>query len=877
MRFWPGSWFRWERRKDDLRDELEAHLRIAVKDRMALGESYKEARAEAIREMGNTALLADVTRTTWGWEWLERVVQDVRYAVRGFCRNPTFSLTVVITLMLGIGATTAVFSVVDRILFRKLPYFDSDRLVSVGLIAPIEPQEFMLGGSYYEWQDNQRPFTSLTSEIGVGPCDLTEIHPMRLDCARVEANFLPTLGVAPIAGRNFLANEDTPNGPKAALISYTLWEKRFQRDRGVIGKVIRIDGIPTQVVGVLPKDFEMPRLQDADILLPQALNVAEQRRGNPGHPMWAFARLKPGVSIEQAKAELQPLFDYSLRLAPAPFRKEVHLQVRSLRDRQFQNVYRAAWVLSGLVAAVLLIACANVGSLLMARGASRERELAVRFALGANRLQLARQALIESLILSLTGGTASCLFAAMLMRLFLVLAPNGLPFLSTAHIDLRILEFALAVSLVCAVFFGLVSATQRRGTEALTQRVQLGSRRALLRQWLVTAQIAMSMVLLAGGALLVRSFWNLETQNLGMGVENIVTAAISLGQISYPTAESQMAFFQQLQRNLRYGPGIALLAMSDSLPPGGYHHDQIFAPIRVEGRPPLTSGTGGTVAWRWVTPEYFKALQISIVQGEGFTEEELTSSGHFVVLSRSLANLIFPGQNAIGRQLHLHSGASAADDPMCTVVGVAADVKNGGLAGDEEPEYYRLRQNRPEDWDRSAVVILKTNLPASTAESWVRAQVASLDPTLPVEARTLSEQVGKMADQPRFEMLLVGFFACTGLILVVIGIYGVVAFLVVQRTREIGVRMAVGATRADILWLVMQSALRMIIPGIVLGALLAFAMTRMLSSLLFNIGAHDPSAFCGVTALLALVTLLATLIPTRSAMYVDPTVALRAE
>jgi putative ABC transport system permease protein len=873
MRFWPG----WERKKDDLNDELEAHLRIAVEERIARGESPEEARGAAVREMGNSALVADVTRSAWGWQWLERVLQDIRYAVRGFRRNPTFSFTVVLTLMLGIGATTAVFSVVDRILFRSLPYADSGRLVSVGLTAPIETQEFALGGFYYEWQDNQKPFVSLTSETATEPCDLTEVNPIRLDCAHVEANFLPTLGVAPVAGRNFLADEDRPNGPKAALISYALWEKRFQLDRNAIGKVIRLDGRPIQIVGVLPKDFEMPRLQAADILLPQALDVAAERRQSPEHVMWAFARLKPGVSIEQATAELQPLFEYSLRLAPAAFRKEVHLKVRSLRDRQFHDVHRAAWMLLGLVAAVLLIACANVAGLWMARGASRERELAVRAALGASRLRLARQALTESFILSLAGGIAGCLFAAILMRLFVSLAPEGLPFLNKARIDLRIFGFTLAVSLVCAVFFGLISITRRRGAEALNQRARVSSKRASLRQWLVTAQIAMSMVLLAGGALLMRSFWNLQMQSLGMNAENVVTAAISLGQTSYPTNESQMAFFQQLQHNLRYGPGIALAAMSDSLPPGGTHRDQIFAPIQVEGKPQAASGTGGTVAWRWVTPDYFKALQIPIVQGEGFTEGELTSSGNFVVLSRSLANRIFSGKNPVGQHLRLHSGAPDSENPLYTVVGVAADVKNGGLAGGEEPEYYRLRRNRPEDWDQSAVVILKTSLPASVSEQWIRSQVASIDPTLPVDVNTLYEEVGKMADQPRFEMLLVGFFACTGLILAVIGLYGVVSYLVVQRTAEIGVRMAVGASRADILGLVLRSALRMIIPGTLIGIALAFAMTRMLSSLLFNTGTHDPAAFGGVTTLLVLVTLLATLIPARSAMYVDPTVALRSE
>lgn len=865
------------RSRGEVDEELKFHLEQQTEANIHAGMTDEEARRQAAIAFGGVERAREQCREARPGYWLETLAQDIQYAFRGFRRNPTFSLTVVLTLMLGIGSTTAVFSVVDRILFRSLPYGDSSRLVSVGLVAPIEPQEFMLGGSYYEWQDHQKPFVAMTSQIAVEPCDLTENNPRRLDCARVEANFLPTLGVSPILGRNFAENEDRPNGPRAALITYSLWLNRFRLDPGVIGKLMRIDGQATEIVGVLPKDFEMPRLESADLLLPQALDVAAERHADPGHPMWAFARLKPGVTIEQAKAELEPLFEYSLRLAPAPFRKEVHLEVRSLRDRQVHDVRLAAWLLLGLVAGVLLISCANVSSLLIARGASRERELAIRSALGAGRMRLIRQALTESSILSAAGGVAGILFAMLLLRVFIVLAPDGMPFLSKARIDLRIFGFALATSLLCAVFFGLLSAIRKAGAEALAGRTRTTTRHARSRRWLVIAQIAASMVLLAVSALLTRSFWNIEKQSLGMNSENIVTAAISLGQNSYPTPQSQMAFFQQLERTLRYGPGIQALAISDSLPPGGYHQDQVYASLRVEGRPALSSGTGGTVASRWVTPEYFRALQIPVVQGQSFTAEELTSNDHFVVLSTSLAGRLFPGENPVGQHLHIHNGAPAANDPAYTVVGVAADVKNGGLAGGEEPEYYRLRRQNAQDWDRSSILILKTTLPPGTVDSWVRSQVASLDPTVPVDIKTLSERVGKMADQPRFEMLLVGFFACTGLLLAVIGLYGVISFFVVQRTQEIGIRMAVGASRADILRLVLASALRLIVPGVVLGLILALTLSRVLSSLLFNVAPRDPAAFAAVTGLLILVALLASLIPGSSATRVNPTVALRCD
>ena len=865
-------------RHADVNEELQFHVEQEIAANIARGIEPAEARRLAAVAFGGLDKSREQCRQQRPGYWLETLVQDVRYAVRGLRRSPIFSVTAILTLMLGIGATTAVFSVVDRILFRNLPYGHGDRLVSVGLVAPIEPQEFMLGGSYYQWRDNQKPFVALTSETGVTPCDLTEDRPARLSCASVEANFLPTLGVAPVIGRNFTAEEDSPNGPKVALISYSLWKNRFHLDRDVAGRSINVDGHSVMIVGVLPQDFEMPRLQAADVLLPQALDVAAQRRADPGRPMWAFARLKPGVSVQQAKAQLQPLFEYSLKLAPAPFRKEVHLQVRSLRDRQIQDVRLISWILVGLVMAVLLIACANVAGLLMARSASRERELAVRAALGASRLRLARQSLTESLVLGAAGGVAGYLFAEMLLRIFIVIAPQGMPFLNQARIDGRIILFTLSSAVVCAGLYGLVPALRRPHAQALGRRSGSTGSQSSLQRWLVVAQIAASMVLLVSSALLVRSFRNLQNQELGLQMHRIMTASISLGQNAYPHAQSQMAFFQQLTRNLKYGPGVVALATSDSLPPGGNHHDEVYASIAAEGRPKFASGTGGNVAWRWVTPEYFRTLGIPIVRGRTFSDEELTSNDHFVVISRLLAARIFAGSDPVGQRLHLAvNAANEQDDPHYTVVGVAGDVKNGGLAGGDEPEYYRLRRDRPEDWDRSAIIMVETNTAGDATEKWLRSQISALDPTVPVDIQALSERVNAMADQPRFEAALISFFAFAGLALATVGLYGVVSFAVAQRTQEIGVRMAVGATRSDILSLVLRSGLRLVLWGATIGLLLALAVSRALASLLYKTTPHDLPAFAIVTLLMAFTAVVATLAPAVAATAVDPTVALRCE
>jgi putative ABC transport system permease protein len=864
-------------KREELDCELQSHLELSTQAKIAQGLSQAEAKRQALIEFGGVeAAREQCGEQRPGW-WIGTVIQDLKFALRGFRRNPAFSITVVLTLMLGIGSTSAVFSVVDRILFRPLPYLDSARLVSVGLIAPIEPQEFMLGGSYYEWQDHQKPFVAMTSETGVEPCDLNEVNPVRLDCASVESNFLPTMGVTPVVGRNFLPNEDRPNAAKVALISFTLWRTRFHGDPSVVGRIIKIDGSSTQVIGVLPASFEMPRLQPADVVVPEALDVGYERRANPGRPMWAFARLKPGIVPEQAKAQLEPLFEYSLEQAPPQFRKEVHYVVRPLRDRQFHDVHQAAWILFGLVMAVLLIACANVASLFTARRAAREREMAVRAALGAGRIRLFQQAIIESLALSVAGSLAGVLFAALLLHVFILVAPAGMPFLSAAKVDSRVLAFTLFASVLCALCFGLATGLSQARAETLTGRNSLGIRHARLRQVLVATQIAACLVLLAGGMLLARSFRNLETQRLGMNYEDVLTATVSLGQSAYPNPARQMAFFQQLMGNLRWQPGVIDVAISDSVPPGGSHHDQIYASLRVEGQPRFAGGTGGNVAWRSVTPDYFRAFGIPLIEGSGFTAQDQTSSNRFIVLSRSLADRMFPGQIPLGRRVHLANGAPADQDPPFTVVGVAADVKNGGLAAGEEPEYYRLCRNHAEDWSRGGVVIVRSNLPAATMKNWLRTQIAALDPTLPVEIATLDERVAKLADQPRFEMLLVGYFACAGLMLSVIGLYGVISFLTVQRKPEVGIRMALGARRSHIVCLVLVGVARMVMPGIFVGLVLAFALSRAMSGLLFNIGPRDPLTYIGATLILATVAAAASMIPAINAAIVDPIATLRQE
>jgi predicted permease len=530
-----------------------------------------------------------------------------------------------------------------------------------------------------------------------------------------------------------------------------------------------------------------------------------------------------------------------------------------------------------------MIACANVASLLMARGAARQRELAVRSALGASRGRLVQQALTESFLLSLAGAVAGIVFAEGLLHLFLRMAPPGIPYIAKAQLDIRIVSFTFVLSFVYGAVFGLIPALQRPREEMLTGRTLGTISHAGIRQWLVVGQIAASVVLLTAASLMLRSFWRLEHQQLGIREDNTMTASITLGARNYSNGASKMAFFQQLATRLRFGPGVEVVSVSDSLPPANGHDAVRFGEILVDGRPPSTGGEGAVVTARSISPEYFRSLDIPIVRGEGFRDEDLTSNDRAVVLSQHLAEMLFPADDAIGKLVNFDHVNFPTHPAWYRVVGIAANVKNGGLSGEQTPEYYMLRRNRAEDWvgrgvwGQTSMLAVRSSLTEEETAKWIRSQVTAVDPTLPVDIATLTERVSKLADQPRFQATLVGFFAAVGLTLAVIGLYGVIAFLVTQRTQEIGVRMALGARRTDILRLVMRRSLRLIVAGVAAGLIAATASSRLLASMLFEIGPRDPATFTAVTLLLVAVAIAATVFPARAASKVDPAVALRSE
>jgi len=799
---------------------------------------------------------------------------DLRCAIRSLLRDRSFTLAAIAALGLGVGAGTAVFSVVDRILFRSLPYRQADRLVSFGITAPIVPQEFMLSYDYFDWRESGGPFESMGAWVaGVQDCDLNETKPLRLQCAKVDSSLLRTLGIELVAGHDFTRAEEKPNAPRTALISYGLWQLRFGKDPGAVGRTMRLDGQQVTIVGILPADFELPTLEKTDILIPDILDEPEQHARRAAIVMDAVGRLKPGIGPAQAAAALEPLFQRSLEAVTPSFRKDFKLRVRYLRDRQLQDARRASWVLLGAVFAVLLIACANVANLLLARAAAREREVALRAALGAGRWRLVSQSLTESTLVALAGGAAGCALAYALLRVFIAIAPEGIPHLPQAGLDPRVLSFALLLSLVSGVLIGLASSWQRPRMETLGAGRSVGPRRHLFRQCLVAAQICVSLILLASAGLMLRSLWNLENQPLGIRPCGVVTAAVTLGRASYPTPTEKLAFFDNLEQQLRRVPGVSEVALADSLPPSGNAMGaMLYATLDVRGRPRITDGTGGLVVSRSVTPRYFSALGIPILQGRVFQEEDRIPEGNAVILSDRLARRMFPGGNPLGQQLRL----GRISDWM-TVVGVAANVKNSGLAESDGPEFYLVRKHVPGNMRAGATVIIRTGMPPQAIAEWVRASIASLDATLPVTVETMDQRVAKLAARPRFNAFLLSIFAGLGLLLAAIGLYGVISFLVAQRSQEIGVRMALGASPGAIARLVLRQTGTWIACGMGLGAVGSWFAVRLLEHMLFRVPGKDPWTFAGTAMILAGVALAAAWIPSRRAAHLDPMKVLRRE
>ncbi len=799
---------------------------------------------------------------------MESVIQDIRYALRSFRREPGWFLIAVLAMTLGIGGTTAIFSIVDRILFRPLPYPGAEQIVWFGVKAPISSNEFLLEGAYLHFRDHQQVFDTMTSFSGVGDCDLNEAQPERLRCAQAAADFLPFFGIRPMRGRNFTQEETTRNGPRAALLTYGFWQRRFGRDETVVGRKIQVDGRAVQVIGVLPADFEMPNLTRPDMLLGQQVNLAPHVSVTF---LTAFGKLKRNVTPQQASASLFPLFQDTLKDVPAGFAKECTFHVMPLRDRQVRDYRTASLVLLGCVMGLLLISCANVANLLLARTAARTREISVRMALGAGRLRLVRQMLTESLLLAACGCACGLAAAAALLRLLVKFAPVGIPRMADAALDGRILLFAALVSMVCGILFGTAPPLQLPRPETLNTARSKGHG-FRLRQGLIAVQIALSFTLLTGAGLLLKSLWNLQHVKLGMEAENVLTVRLQLARERYAQQGQQAAFLQDALARVQHLPGIRSVALSDSVPLYGAAATMIFSNIQVEGRPlDAKRLTGGMTVFRTVSPSYFETLRIAILHGRAFTAQDQTGSELVTILDEQLAKKLFGNEDPIGKRVRSPESTS----PWHTIIGVAARVKNAYLNTGDDPEYYYPWR---QDTGRArAHLLIRSDAQPGALARLIQSEVSQIDSTLPLTITSMEENIGRQIERPRFETMLLALFALIGVVLAAVGQFGVISCLVTQRSSELGVRMALGATPRRVVALVLRNTLAWTIGGSVAGLIVAFGSAKQLESMLYGVQARDVWTCAAVFGLLLMVSIVAAWQPSWRASRLDPAQVLRHE
>lgn len=851
----------------ELDEELRFHLERQIEQNLALGLPPAEARYQALHEFGIVDQIKEECRSSRGLDWLNGAGQDLRYAWRNFRRRPGFALTVVAVTAIGIGSSTAVFSVVDRILFRSLPYAEPGRLVSAGVALPWMDYDFLTYADYVELKRTPTQLQGTTSWAGVVNCDLTGDLPLRLSCARVESSFLPLLGIRPVLGRNFTPEEDRAGVPGVALMTHSMWQSRFAGRTDVIGRRFQIDGESRQIIGVLPADFELPTLEKVDLVIPQAFPALPAGGGRPLH---VYGRLKPGATPQQLHDAVMPQASRIFTFAPPNARKQLKFNVKTLQEMQSGDMRLAAWTLLGAVLAMLLIACANVANLLLARTLARQRELAIRAAMGAARSRLIRQTLTESLLLSLGGGLAGLLLAYGLLRLFLYIAPAGMPHLQGAHLDPRVLLFGFGLSLFCGLVFGLAPAFQIPPASAMTGSRSTPRGSLLTRHTLVSAQLSVSLVLLTCAGLLLQSLWNRQRLALGVQADRVVTAELAL-TIRYAQPSARRTFFETLETRLARLPGVETVAVSDTLPPGGTPHTQpIFALQSSDGQ--AVNPDSSIVVWRMVTPGYFRALGIPLLKGRPFTEEDRAPKQLSIILSQSLARKLFPGQDALGRPVQRFPKG-----PLYTVVGVAGDVRNAGLTDANHPEYYVVRRHSDDDAPAASALIVRGPAKAEQMAAWIRSEVAALDPVIPPEIHTFAEHMGELSARPRFQAMLLVLFAGIGLVLSASGLYGLISYLAAQREREIGVRLALGATPRQILRMMLGHALRWTGAGLFFGIAGAGLAAYALKGLLFHVQPVDPAAFGGAGFTLAAIAVSAALLPSRRASRVDPATTLRQD
>ncbi|HXG67386.1 MAG TPA: ABC transporter permease [Blastocatellia bacterium] len=809
---------------------------------------------------------------------MQTLLQDVRYGLRMLAKNPGFTAIAVLTLALGIGANTAIFSVVNTILLRSLPYKEPERLVvpvSENAARDIERGSITYA-DYLDWRQEKQVFENV-AVFGSSGADLTGGgEPERVLAAGVSEEYFSVMGVAPLIGRTFLPEEHQPNAAQVIVLSYGLWQRKFGGDPGILGQSLMLNGRPYAVVGVMPKDSQWPN--DVELWSPLTIGLNPPpdslRRDNM---IWrGVARLQPGVPIEQADAVLEAI---ARRLEQEFPESRAGWTNRAIFLHEFivgPQLQSALLVLLGAVAFVLLIACVNVANLLLARAATREREIAIRIALGSSRLRLIRQLLTESLLLATLGGGIGFLLAVWGVDLLKVIAPQDVPRLEEIGLDSRVLIFTLVVSLLTAIAFGLLPALQASKTdlnEALKEGgrgLTGGKRGRRVRNLLVVSEIVLSLVLLIGAGLMVRSFLRLQQVDPGIKVDRLITMRLNAPGIRYPDSPKVIAFYQNIMERVRATPGVQSAAISSALPlgGGGFYLGRVFL---IEGRPEPPAAPDHPAQWNVISPGYFHTMGMALLKGRDFDERDTADSNPVIIINETLARRMFPNEDPLGKRIR----SWRDENKLREIVGVVQDTRYFGREDELRGLVYVPHTQNA--W-RPLVLSARTSGDPAGMVDALRSAIWSVDKDLAIaNVKTMDTILHESVAPQRFNMLLLAVFAIVAFVLAVIGIYGVLSYTVAQRSHEMGIRIALGAQAGDVIRLVLAQGLKLTLTGVGVGLAIAFALTRVMSSLLYEVSATDPLTFAAVAGLLAGVALLASYLPARRATKVDPLAALRHE
>jgi predicted permease len=818
------------------------------------------------------------------------MLTDIRYGLRQLIKHPAFTIVAVLTLALGIGANTAIFSVVNAVLLKPLPFPASEELVAIGgidLTETASPPKLssICYPDYFDYREQNRSFTGMTvyRDLNLALVDEQEAQSVRGE--KVSGEFFDVLGVKPIMGRGFARADEQPGGGPGGfkvILSYGFWQAHFDRASEVIGRVLMLDGRPHTVIGVMPQGFQFPIQTDPiemyitlaeDASSPDGSTPYTQQRGS--HSLLGIGRLKPGVSPEQANAELRTIAAALEKKYPETNTKW-SAGLRPLRDELVGDVRTALYVLFGAVICLLLIANANVANLMLARASVRGKEIALRSALGASRIRIIRQLLTESVLLAGLGGALGLLIAKWGTDALVAAVPQNIPRVSTIQLDGVVLGFTLLLSLVTGIAFGLVPAWQSSHVD-LNTALKSGARGAegkhRVRNALVMTEVALALILLICASLLIQSFARLGRVDTGMRTDHLFTARIGLPGEAYPKPENIIAFFDQLMPRLRAIPGVESVTTTWPLPLSGSNNVSSFD---IEENP-APEGQQPDSPHRIVGPDYFKTMGIPVKQGRGFEPTDQFRSLPVVIVNEQFLQKFFPGQkNIVGKHIKPSWGVGDEKALMRTIVGVVGNSKHRTLNMQDTPEIYLSASQIPMD-SMSIVARTRVSNPAAITSA-VRNELAAVDRNIPlVRVRVFEEYLSRALARPRFNAMLLSIFAGTALLLTAIGIYGVMAYSVSQRTNEIGIRIALGAGKTSIFRLIVGQAMTIVAISLVAGIAGAFAATRLLNSLLFGVGASDPGTFIGIVVLVSVVAFIAAWLPARRATRVDPIVALRAE